>query len=33
MQTTTDRLELARAQAFAYATEQGATPLRAINTS
>lgn len=29
MQTTTDRLERARAQAFDYAIEQGATPSRA----
>lgn len=29
MQTTTDRLELARSRAFTYALEQGATPARA----
>lgn len=29
MQTTTDRLELARSQASTYALEQGATPSRA----
>lgn len=31
MQTTTDRLELARGQAFDFALEQGATPSRAEN--